>query len=221
MTTIGGSTTSIRPQRVSSEPRINLSAETRRQLARLFVALEYGEHLAHRCARQQAMIAADRGSRCFLTGQARQEAFHATLFRRAVHALDAARPFDLPNGLRRFGVRLEAAMLRADFTETVVGQQLVLEGFGGVILARLNAGMDRQGIGLRRMRRMVPQQEHGHHAFGEKFLAAQLETGATTIERLTGIAEMSDVFGVLDEDPQDYRSAFERSLPAWLHAGAP
>jgi hypothetical protein len=42
----------------------------------------------------------------------------------------------------------------------------VLEGLGEQILIRLNRGLDNQGIGFARQRRVLLHQEQGHFAFG-------------------------------------------------------
>ena len=42
-------------------------------IARLLTFLEYGERLAHDCAKAQAALAPEQGMQRFLTNQARQE----------------------------------------------------------------------------------------------------------------------------------------------------
>ena len=49
-------------------------------IARLLTFLEHGEWLANECAKAQAVLAPDSGSRSFLLSQARQEAAHALVF---------------------------------------------------------------------------------------------------------------------------------------------
>ena len=53
-------------------------------IARMLVFLEYGERMAHACARSQAALAPDSKIRRFVTTQARQEAMHAVIFRGAI-----------------------------------------------------------------------------------------------------------------------------------------
>lgn len=55
--------------------------EERQPLAELLYFLELGEQLAHEVAATQATIAPTTKMHRFLEGQARQEAFHATVFR--------------------------------------------------------------------------------------------------------------------------------------------
>ena len=127
-----------------------------------------------------------------------------------------------------FGNKLEIALQRKDLTESLVGQQIVLEAFGGAILYHLNRGLDNQGIGLRTIRERILQQEQSHTNFGEEFLKKQLLTRKTTIEKIhaliseylllveTIIDEMSDVFICLDEDPDEYKKYINTNLSHWL-----
>ena len=49
-------------------------------IARLLTFLEHGERMAHDCAKAQALLAEDSGTRRFLLSQAKQEAMHARVF---------------------------------------------------------------------------------------------------------------------------------------------
>jgi hypothetical protein len=53
-------------------------------IARLLTFLEHGERLANECAKAQAALAPDSGSRRFLLSQARQEAAHGIVFQGAI-----------------------------------------------------------------------------------------------------------------------------------------
>ena len=53
-------------------------------IARLLTFLAHGEQLANECAKAQAALALDSGSRRFLLSQARQEAAHAVVFQGAI-----------------------------------------------------------------------------------------------------------------------------------------
>ena len=71
-------------------------------------------------------------------------------------------------------------------------------------------------------------QEQSHYAFGESVLQGQLRDHVTdndTLLSLSGdylqlvsamLEEMSDVFYSLDEDPHDYMTDLQNSLPDWL-----
>ncbi len=168
-----------------------------------------------------------------LLRQARQEAFHARCFRQACRYLDTSGYGQPPTALRRFGHRLSTALQREDLAETLVGQQIVLEGFGEAVLARLNTGMDRQGVGLAGLRRAVLQQEREHQALGQRLLAEQMETGAVRRELVHEqaqdyltlvddiVADMAEVFLTLDEDPRGYVRDLWAGLPPWLRTRQP
>ena len=53
-------------------------------IARLLTFLEHGERMAHDCAKAQAALSDDSGTRSFLLSQARQEAMHARVFQGAI-----------------------------------------------------------------------------------------------------------------------------------------
>lgn len=213
-----------------SPARSSLTPNQRQQAARLFAALAFGERLAHDCARRQSVLVACDRSRRFLRAQARQEMMHARLFEQAVAALAPGGKVAEPAALRAFGRRLEQALERDDLSESLVASQVVLEGIGEQILVRLNHGLDRQGVGFARMRRMILRQEQSHHAFGLRMLQAQLGHSKAELARLGELAggyleqvqrilgEMSDVFAALDEDVDEYLVALNASLPAWVRS---
>lgn len=208
--------------------RNNMSADTKHQVSRLFSTLEYGEILAHDCARKQAGLVGNPGLSRFLTLQSQQEAFHAKFFHKATDYLGGTSPGALPDSLRVFRRKLESALQRNDLTETVVGQQVVLESFGGSILARLNHGLDNQGIGFRKLRRLLLRQEQSHQAFGDEILCKQITATETSIEKIQSLSaeylllvekiidEMSDVFICLEEYPDEYKASVYQGLPHWL-----
>jgi hypothetical protein len=53
-------------------------------IARLLTFLEHGKRMAHDCAKAQAALAKEAGTRRFLASQARQEAMHAVVFQGAI-----------------------------------------------------------------------------------------------------------------------------------------
>ena len=205
-----------------------MTPEQRQQTTRVFVALEYGEQLAQRCALHQSTLVANKKAERFLRAQARQERFHGFLFRQATDWLSPRHRLAVPNALQCFGQSLDHALKRNDLTECLVGSQIVLEGFGEQILLRLNRGMDKHNIGFRRQRHLILQQEQSHCAFGLRILKTQLEQGHTHIERIHTLADkythlarsitqdMADVFAVLDEDADEYIEAMTNHLPSWL-----
>lgn len=205
-----------------------MTPEQRSQSARLFAALEVGERLAHDCARKQAILLDDLRAQRFLQVQARQERVHARLFSNAANWLAPKQTFATPPALHSFGSRLQQALCRGDITESLVASQVVLEGFGEQILIRLNRGMDRCGIGFSRQRRLVLRQEQGHYAFGLRTLEQRVYHEHTRIEEVHELADdylqriqaimadMGEVFAVLDEDAAEYTSSLLAGLPAWL-----
>ena len=200
------------------------------QIARLFSFLVAAERLAHDCALAQAAIAPDSGAHRFLLAQARQEAFHARVFQGAISWL-APRGINSDRSLlpmTRYRALLEDAIRRRDFPETLLAQQVILEGLGDVVLDRISAGMTERGMGFTRLRRTLLNQEHAHHIFGLRRLEQLINTGrasaATLRERgkeylaLTDaiLAVQGDLFETFNEDPTAYASAARHHLPSWL-----
>lgn len=202
--------------------------ETRRQAARLFAALEYGEQLAHDCARQQARWVDTPRAQRFLNTQARQEASHAAFYRHAAEWLMPGHHYHAPKTLQQYGRRLQRALDNSDLCDSLTGSQIILEGFGEQIISRLNRGMDNHGIGFRRLRRVLLRQEQSHYAFGLRMLQQQTASEPANTGRIQTLAadylqqvrciidEMSDVFISLDEDPGEYCTDLLGHLPDWI-----
>ena len=200
------------------------------EIARLFGFLVIAERLAHDCALAQAAIAPDSSMRRFLLAQARQEAFHARIFQGAVSCLAprgiSSGPSLLP--MTRYRALLEDAIRRRDIPETLLAQQVILEGLGDVVLDRINAGMTERGMGFARLRRTLLNQEHAHHIFGLRQLEQLINTGRASAATLRDrgkeylaltdaiLAVQGDLFESFDEDPIAYASAVRRHLPSWL-----
>ena len=205
-----------------------MTPSQREQTARLFAVLAHGEVMAHDCARQQAALVNDRRAHRFLQVQAQQERVHRILFDRAAGLMAPKQKRVIPPTMIAFERRLQQALARADLTESLVASQVVLEGLGEQILARLNRGLDEQGIGLSRQRRVLLRQEQGHYAFGQRMLQQRLQGGQARIgqvQELAGsylllvtamIAEMAEVFAALDEDAAEYTDGLVAALPSWL-----
>lgn len=208
-----------------------MTPSQRDQTARLFAVLAHGEVMAHDCARRQAELVDDRRCQRFLQVQAQQERVHRMLFDRAAAWMAPKQKRVLPPAMIEFEQRLHRALARGDLTESLVASQVVLEGLGEQILSRLNRGLDEQGIGLSRQRRVLLHQEQGHFAFGQRLLLRQLQAGQAGIgqlQELAGgylllvtamIAEMAEVFDVLDEDAREYTDGLIAALPCWLLPG--
>ncbi len=205
-----------------------MTPSQRDQTARLFAVLAHGEVMAHDCARRQAELVDDRRSQRFLKVQAQQERVHRILFDRAADLMAPKQKRVIPPAMIEFEQQLQRALTRADLTESLVASQVVLEGLGEQILERLNRGLDKQGIGLSRQRRVLLRQEQGHFAFGQRLLLQRLQDGQARIgqvQELAGsylllvtamVAEMAEVFAVLDEDASEYTDGLIAALPSWL-----
>jgi hypothetical protein len=112
-------------------------------IARLLQFLRDGEYLASHCARAQAQLALDPGMRRFLRSQARQESYHAIVFQANIAWLAPRHLGGCPllPPLARYRTLIEDAIRRGDFAETLMGEQIILEGLGEAILERIEEGL--------------------------------------------------------------------------------
>ncbi len=201
-------------------------------IARLLTFLEYGERLAHDCAKAQAALAADKGPQRFLLSQARQESAHAWVFQGAIAWLAPKHIGDSPflPALERYRALLEDALQRRDVPETLMAEQIILEGLGEAILARIEEGLAKRSAPFGRLRRVLLHQEEAHHDFGRRMLDRAFAAGATSPGDLRPRAQeylaltdrmvstLGDLFESIDEDPQLYMAQAKSCLPAWLVA---
>lgn len=209
---------------------MRIKANSRREIGRLFACMGYGERIAHACARRQAGITTDPGTCRFLLRQARQEAHHGRVFARVASCVAPRGPEHLPVALQRFEAQLEAACRRGDFVETLVGQQIVLESFGDLILQRMNRKLDQRRIGFKRLRRTIMHQEQGHRAFGDRTLSGLVAAGDTSDRRVCELAdeylflldraldELQPLFDVVGASAGLYKSELRAGLPPWIRA---
>ena len=199
-------------------------------IARLLTFLEHGERLAHECAKTQAALAPDAGSRHFLMSQARQEAVHALVFKGAIawiapkHLGDA--PF-LP-ALEAYRTILHDALAQKDLLETFLAEQVILEGLGEAILTRIEEGLVKRTAPFGRLRQILLQQEEAHHGFGRRMLeramaedridAKTLRCRARDYLALTDqmVLTLSDLFESIAEDPTAWAQDVRKFLPEWL-----
>lgn len=199
------------------------------QIARLFDFLLLGERLAGDMAAQQVRLAPAPKLGRFLQTQARQETFHAVVFQGVIHWL-APRGVRTPHhpSMERYRGLMESALARGDLAESLLALQVLLEAMGDVVLEAIDAGIERRGLGFKRLRRMLRQQEQTHHAFGVHQLTSLVSADATQQARLQRqaqnyleiidamFAELRASFLDFGENPSDYRRAFQQRLPAWL-----
>lgn len=199
-------------------------------IARLLTFLEYGERMANECAKAQAALAPDAGARRFLLSQARQESAHAMVFQGAIGWLAPKHRGDAPflPALEEYRAILNDALAREDLFETVLAEQVILEGLGEAILTRIEEGLAKRAAPFGRLRRILLQQEEAHHGFGCRMLERAMGEGridAKTLRRrsqdylaLTDqmILALSDLFESITEDPTVWANDVRKFLPAWL-----
>lgn len=201
-------------------------------IARLLQFLEHGELLARDCAAWQAELAPDPGMKRFLLSQSRQEAAHALVFHGAIAWLS---PKHLGTGpllpsLEAYRRRLEAAVARRDWAETLLAEQIILEGLGEAILKRVEAGLAKRDAPFGRLRRILIHQEEAHYAFGCRALERVVAAGETDQHELRPraleyvalieamVATLHDLFESIEEDPTAWTEDAKSYLPAWLAA---
>lgn len=209
-----------------------VSHDERVPIARLLTFLEHGERMAHDCAKAQAVLAEDSGTRKFLLSQAKQEAMHARVFQGAIvwlapkHLRDA--PF-LP-ALEEYRRILEDALTRRGLIETFLAEQVVLEGLGEAILTRIEQGLVKRAAPFGPLRRILLKQEEAHHGFGRRQIEQAIERGETDVndlrqraQRYLALADamvltLCDLFESIDEDATAWAHDVRTFLPSWCSA---
>ncbi len=204
-------------------------------LAQLLRFMELGEHLAHDCAQKQSGLAPEPGMQKFLSGQARQEGYHAFVFHGAIRWLapKAHQSSEITEQMNHYRQLVETAIAEKDFAETLVAEQIILEGLGEAILKKIEVGLVKRGAPFTRLRRMLIHQEEAHHQFGLRILSKMIEQDEESIDSLrkkserylplakTMLFSAEDAFVSLKEDPQDYWDEFHQHLPDWLQTHPP
>jgi hypothetical protein len=202
-------------------------------IARLLTFLEHGERMANECAKAQAALAPDSGSRRFLLGQARQEVTHATVFQGAIAWLAPKHLGDAPflPALEEYRKALNDALARNDLFETFLAEQVILEGLGEAILTRIEEGLVKRAAPFGRLRRILLQQEEAHHGFGRRMLERAMAEDRIDAEMLRRRAQdylaltdqmvlaLSDLFESIAEDPTAWAADVRKFLPEWLTQG--
>jgi hypothetical protein len=199
-------------------------------IARLLTFLEHGERLAQTCAKAQSTLARDPSHRRFFLSQARQEAMHAMVFRGAIAWLAPRYLGNTPvlQALEDYTKLLFAALARKDLVETILAEQVILEGLGEAILTRIEAGLVKRAAPYGRLRRILLYQEEAHHGFGRRMLERAIADGHTDAVTLRCHAQdyleltermvlgLSDVFESINEDPAAWAADIRTFLPPWL-----
>lgn len=211
---------------------IVLANDVATPLGLLLSIMADGERIARDCAIRQARAAEDARSQRFFAAQARHEHFHAILFRQAAKRLGTRGRghADHSLGLRRYARQLDVAMEAGRWSDVVIGQQLVLENLGELVLSKLDREMAKRGAGFERIRALVLRQERAHHRFGTQWIQARLHDGRIRpaemrdgVERYVALADrvLMDVAGLLEgveADAEAYRCEIRERLPAWAMA---
>lgn len=206
-----------------------IAPDHRRSAARLFALLRAGELVAERVAGRQATLVEDPFAKRFCRGQARQEAFHSRVFDKVTHILcpKGVRSLQLP-AMPKYQALLDDALARGDIAESLLGQQVIREAFGEVLLTAVDRSIQKRGLGFGRLRRIILAQEEAHHATGNRLLEEMIADHPTkrqilqtrASDYLELIEEMFTVgaplFLAFDEDPAEYRRQFKANLPGWV-----
>lgn len=200
------------------------------QSARLLCFLALGEEIAHHCAKEQAKQSDNRSIQRFLNSQARQEKYHQIMFKRGELLLT---PKGSPCGpakkpLLEYKQLLDEAIAKQDFAETLLGQQVILEGLGEVVLENIDNGMSNRNFGYKKIRHLILNQEHAHHYFGIRKLnqiirddpnaQIRLSTRVQDYMQLTEnmLEGMHNLFAYFNYDSSNYFHQVQNKLPAWI-----
>ena len=198
--------------------------------ARLFDILALGERLAEEGANRQVRLTSRPDMQRFFRQQAAQERLHRIVF-------ENASAFLAPRGnahmhrfesFVQFERLMQSACKRQDLPETLLAQQVVLEGLGDVVLERIDEGMTERGMSFSALRRALRRQEHAHHEFGIRKLEelrqfGEIDEGALRNKAAEYLAitdraleQLTDLFACFDEDPAMYRGQLRETIPHWL-----
>ena len=199
-------------------------------LADLLQFMVLGEQLAYDCAKTQASLVTEPAMQTFLAGQAKQEKHHALVFQWAIRWL-APRALQSPlisRQMNQYRLLLMSALTRRDVAESLLAEQIILEGLGHAILQRLETGLVKRKAPFQKLRRILLHQEEAHHGFGLRALNRMMDNGITSIDHLRQLApayldlgkvllfSAQDSFHCIREDPNDYWKDFQNGLPPWL-----
>ena len=132
--------------------------------------------------------------------------------------------------MERYRALIEDAIRRGALAETLMAEQIILEGLGEAILVRIEEGLAKRNAPFERLRRMLLQQEEAHHGFGCRTLDRMFAAGVTTPEVLWGrgqeylglthamVATLADLFTSIEEDATAWAADVGRYVPKWLNS---
>ena len=147
-----------------------IPAADKLQIARLFQFIARGEQIASSCAVQQSKLATQLPMQRFFATQAKQERQHAFLFQHGAEWLTpkvSCRPQTI-KGFDAFENKLATALQQNRLTESIIAQQIILEGLGEITLEKISISMESKSLGLRRIRETILVQERARHQFGHR-----------------------------------------------------
>jgi hypothetical protein len=207
--------------------------DERAPIARLLTFLEHGERMAYECAEMQAGMVSDPGARRFLQSQARQEAAHALVFKGTIAWLAPRQLGESPflPALEEYRALLRERLAGDDLLETILAEQVILEGLGEAILTHIERGLEKRAAPFVRMRRILLRQEEAHHGFGRRWLERAITRGETDVPTLqrqahqylafsdTMILDLADLFASIGGDPAAWAADVRTFLPDWLRDG--
>ncbi len=199
-------------------------------LAELLTFMVMGEQLAHDCAKAQCALAPEWGMKTFLSGQSRQEGYHALVFQGAIRWLmpRSNPPSVVSQHMTQYRRLIESALTRKNFAETLIAEQIILEGLGEAILTKIEAGLVKRGAPFQRLRRILIHQEEAHRQFGLRILSKMVKQGEESYDSLLQYAHTylplakmllfstQEMFAAIQEDPQEFWDEFQHHLPPWL-----
>ena len=203
-------------------------------IARLLAFLAHGERLAHDCAKAQASLVDTGADQRFLLSQSRQEAMHARVFQGAIVWLAPKHMGDCPllPPLEAYRNRLMRAVKQGQVVETILAEQVILEGVGEALLTRIEAGLLKRAAPFMRLRQILLLQEEAHAGFGRRYLERAIASSRTSADALRADAQeylqlamamvttLGDLFGDLQEDATAWASDISHFVPAWLQSEA-
>ena len=211
---------------------MNIHPGEHAQIARLLHILAHGERMAQTCAARQADLAPQTEVTRFLRLQSRQEAAHARLFNAGAIWLGgghASRPF-IPPAMVRYENDLTTALDSGSLAETLLAQQVIMEGLGEIVLANIAAGVRRRHGILHRLHHTLLRQEETHLAFGRLQINNMLSSGQISRDVLQQQAshylalaeglldELQEMFDFFNENTAQYKAALRSSIASALAA---
>jgi hypothetical protein len=145
---------------------------------RLLSIMAHGERIAMDGARMQAKISRDPQVKKFLIRQSRHEQFHAFVFAWAADvvasAINASVPVPVPPVMALWRQQIVEATRHEQLAESLLIQQVYLEGLGHIVLQQLDNDLAIAGNPLAGLRRLILRQEAQHHEFGLRLLEQEV-----------------------------------------------